>query len=294
VPLTIGLIMHPRGDAQRLEELRSVVARLRADGHIVWPHLTFEPGDAVRLARLAARAGADLVIAAGGDGTVNEVVNGIGRLRRPPRLGILPIGTGNDFALGLGIPQELVEAARVAVSGRPRAIDVARVNDRLFVNVSSGGFGAEATEHTPGEAKRVLGALAYVVAGARELVVLHPVRGRFHVDGRRFFDGEFLLFAVGNGRRTGGGSLLTPRADVGDGLLDLVVVEAMPRLDFLALLPDLRAGTHLESPGVRYTRATSIVVAPRAPLAVNADGEPVRARRYHYTLWPLRLVVMAP
>lgn len=294
MPLTVALIMHPRGDAQRLEELRSVIAELRTDGHIVWPHLTFEPGDAASLARLAARVGADLVIAAGGDGTVNEVVNGIGRLRRRPRLGILPMGTGNDFALGLGIPQDLAEATRVAVGGRPLAIDVARVNERLFVNVSTGGFGAEATEHTPGEAKRMLGALAYVVAGARELVELHPVRARFRVDGRQFYDGEFLLFAIGNGRRTGGGSFLTPRAEFDDGLLDLLVVEAMPRLEFLALLPDLRAGTHLESPGVRYTRATSIVVAPREPLAVNADGEPVRARRYRYSLWPRRIAVMVP
>lgn len=292
--LTIALIMHPRGDAHRLEELRSIVARLRADGHVVWPRLTSGPRDAIRLARGAARAGAGLVIAAGGDGTVNEVVNGICRMRRPPRLGILPIGTGNDFALGLGIPQNFTEATRVAVEGRPLAVDVARVNERLFVNVSTGGFGAEATEHTPDEAKRLLGPLAYLVTGVRELVELRPTRARFSTDGRPYYDGEFLLFAVGNARRTGGGSLLTPRAELRDGQLDLLIVEAMPRLEFLALLPDLRAGTHLGSPGVRYARAASIVVTPSGALAVNADGEPVRASRYRYSICPRRLTVMVP
>jgi diacylglycerol kinase (ATP) len=294
LPLSIALIMHPRGDAHRLQELRSIVARLRADGHVVRPHLTSGAGDATRLAREAARAGVDLVIAAGGDGTVNEVVNGIGRFQRPPRVGILPIGTGNDFALGLGIPQDLVEATRVAVEGRPLAVDVARVNERLFVNVSTGGFGAEATERTPVDAKRLLGPLAYLVSGAKDLVELRPTRARFSTNGRLYYDGEFLLFAVGNARRTGGGSLLTPRAEVGDGQLDLLVVEAMPRLEFLALLPDLRAGTHLGSPDVRYTRAASIVVTPSGALAVNADGEPVQAARYHYSIYPRPLTVMVP
>lgn len=294
MPLTVALIMHARGDSQRLEELRCVIARLRAEGHRVWPHLTFEAGDSTRLARAVARAGADVVIAAGGDGTVNEVVNGLGRLRHPPRLGILPIGTGNDFAMGLGIPHDLESAARIAVDGRPFRVDVARVNDRLFVNVSTGGFGAESTEQTPSETKRLLGPLAYIVTGVREFVELHPTRARFATDGRRYYDGEFLLFAVGNGRRTGGGSLLTPRAELGDGLLDLLVVEAMPRLDFLALLPDLRAGTHLESPGVRYARAASIVVTPSEAISVNADGEPVRAQRFRYTLGPRPLTVMVP
>ncbi|NIR61205.1 MAG: YegS/Rv2252/BmrU family lipid kinase, partial [Gammaproteobacteria bacterium] len=242
--------MYPRGEPERIEELRAVVRRLRAEGHEVTPRLTFEAGDAVHFAREAVRARVDLVIAVGGDGTVNEVVNGLGRARWQPRLGIVPIGTANDFAAGLGLPHAVPEAVRVAVAGRAVAVDVARVNRRLFVNVSTGGFGAEATEHTSLETKRLLGPLAYLVTGVREFVELHPTRGRFTVDGRPFYAGEFLLFAVGNARRTGGGSVLTPRAEFGDGKLDLMVVEAMPRLEFLALLPDLRAGTHLESPGV--------------------------------------------
>lgn len=292
--LKIALIIRPPGDAGRVDELREAVRRLRAAGHAVAPRLTFEAGDAVRFAREAAGARVDLVIAAGGDGTVNEVVNGIGWSRWQPRLGIVPIGTANDFAAGLGIPHDVEGAVRIAVSGRPIAVDVARVNRRLFVNVSTGGFGAEATEHAPLETKRLLGPLAYLVTGVREFVELHPARARFTIGGKRFYEGEFLLYAVGNARRTGGGSLLTPRAEFGDGKLDVMVVEAMPRLEFLALLPDLRAGTHLGSPGVRYAQAPSVVVTAAHELSVNADGEPMRARRFRYTLRPRPLTAMVP
>lgn len=292
--LKISLIVYPRGESERLDELREIVAWLRIEGHAVAPRLTFETGDAMRYARQAARARADLILAAGGDGTVNEVVNGIGRARWQPRLGILPMGTANDFAAGLGIPHDLEEAVRVAVSGRPIAADVASVNRRLFVNVSTGGFGAEATENTPAETKRHLGALAYIITGVREFVELRPTRARFTVGGHRFYEGEFLLFAVGNARLTGGGSLITPRAEIGDGLLDLVVVKAMPRLEFLGLLPNLRAGTHLEHPGVLYAQTPSVVVNAEREISVNADGEPMRDRRFRYGVRPRPVTVMVP
>lgn len=292
--LKISIIMHPRGEPERVEELRQAVARLREEGHRVTPRLTFEAGDATYFAREAARTRADLVIAAGGDGTVNEVVNGVVRSAWQPRLGILPIGTANDFAAGLGLPTELEEAIRVAVGGRPTTVDVARVNKRFFVNVSTGGFGAEATESTSPETKRLLGPLAYLITGVREFVELHPTRARFEADGELLYTGDFLLFAVGNARQTGGGSLLTPRAEFGDGKLDVLVVPAMPRLEFLALLPDLRAGTHLESPDVIYIQTPALTVHATETLSVNADGEPLRARRFRYSLHSRPITVMVP
>lgn len=292
--LNIALIIRPRRDGERMDELRRLVQRWRDEGHTVTPRLTFEAGDAIRFARTAARARSDLVVAAGGDGTINEVVNGIGRGRWRPRLAILPLGTANDFAAGLGIPGDLDEAARIAISGHPIAVDVARVNRRLFVNLSTGGFGAEATEHTSPETKRMLGPLAYLVTGVRDFVELHPTRVRIWAGGRPFYKGDLLLFAVGNARQTGGGTLITPRAEFGDGVLDLVVVKAMPRLEFLGLLPDLRAGTHLESPGVLYTQVPMVVVEAEREISVNADGEPIRSRTFRYSISPRPLQVMAP
>ncbi|HEX7024544.1 MAG TPA: YegS/Rv2252/BmrU family lipid kinase, partial [Gemmatimonadales bacterium] len=155
------MIIRPRGEDPRMEALREAVGRLRAGGHRVWPRLTFERGDARRFAEDAAQARCDVVVAAGGDGTVNEVVNGIVRCRWQPRLGIVPVGTANDFASGLGLPSAVPDAVGVAVQGRPLAVDVARVNRRYFINVSTGGFGAEATAASPTEQKRKLGAFAY-------------------------------------------------------------------------------------------------------------------------------------
>jgi len=290
----IVLIIRPREGMEQVEALREQVERLRRQGHEVRPHLTFEGGDAHRLAASAAREGADLVIAAGGDGTLNEVVNGVMREDWPGRIGLIPLGTANDFAAGMEIPTDLEGAFDVALAGAPRSVDVARVNDRYFVNVSTGGFGATATEETPAESKSLLGPWAYVITGMKKFAELRPSRARFENAGAEAYDGEVMLFAVGNAKRTGGGTLLTPRADVADGELDVVIVPGMARMDFVALLPDLRAGTHLDNPDILYFRTTHLVVKSEAPLSVNADGEPVHGDRFTYEIAPRALVLMAP
>ena len=290
----IVVVVKPGASAEETDQLRACVRRLRAAGHAVRARLTFEEGDGEGFAREAAEAGADLVIAAGGDGTINEVVNGLGPAARRPRFAVVPLGTANDFAVGLGVPADIDGAMSVAVDGRATAIDLPIVNDRWFINVSTGGFGAEATEQAPPESKRLLGGWAYVVTGARQFVDLRPVSGRFEADGQLLTETDFLLFAVGNAKQTGGGSMLTPRAELEDGRLDLLVVRAVPRVDFLSLLPDLRAGTHLESPDILYTQAASFVVSTEETLSVNADGEPFRGTRFEYRLDPERLVVMKP
>jgi len=293
--LRIAVIVRPRGDDPRLTQLRAEVKRLRSLGHRVRPRVSYGAGDAVRLAAAAAAAHSDLVLAAGGDGTVNEVVNGIAASPSwQPRLGIVPVGTANDFAAGLGVPQTVPEAVAVALAGRPIVVDAARVNERFFVNVSTGGFGAEATAGAAPDAKRKLGALAYLLAGAKQFVGLKRRQARFLADGELLHEGEFLMFAVGNARRTGGGTLLTPLARYGDGKLDVVVVPGMSRLDFLALMPDLRAGTHLQSPDVLYVQARRLRVESERPLRVNADGEALRGRTFEYSIAPRPLSVMVP
>lgn len=292
--LEITLIVRPRGDDPRIADLRASLDPLRRAGHRVHARLTNRAGDAERFAREAAEAGCDLVVAAGGDGTINQVVNGIVRCRWQPRLGIVPVGTANDFAAGLGLPDSVRDALEVAVRGRPVAVDVGRINHRHFINVSTGGIGAEATNAAPQEAKRRLGALAYVLSGIKEFVGLRPTRARFTAGDVEVYDGPMLLYAVGNARRTGGGTRLTPRARYGDGKLDLVVVPGLSRLDFLSLLPDLRAGSHIESPDVLYVQAPEFRVEARKEIAVNADGEPRRGRRFHYGIRRRPLSVMVP
>jgi YegS/Rv2252/BmrU family lipid kinase len=290
----IALIIRPPGDEGRVNALQAVVRELRAEGHTVVPRMTFEAGDAQRFATRAARAGCDLVLAAGGDGTINEVVNGLARANPMPRLGIVPFGTANDFATALDLPDDPAEAVRVGVSGKVLEADIARVNRRFFINVSTGGFGAQATEDAPLEAKRKFGPFAYVISGAKKLIEFQPWQGRFVADGKVVHDGDFVFFAVGNSRMTGGGTRIAPRAEFGDGKLDIVLVGGVSRMDFLSLLPDLRAGTHMESPGVLYLRANRFELEGPQDIPVNADGEAMRGRRFRYGLHDRPLEIMVP
>lgn len=288
--MRITIIIHTADEAA-LEALRAWSAERRAEGHQVSPRVTFEPGDAVWMAREACERGCDLLIAAGGDGTLNETVNGLhawlvdsAASGTSPRMAIVPLGTANDFAGMLEIPTEVQAALEVAIRGHDLPVDVGVVDDRCFVNVSTGGFGAEATEETPEEAKRTLGPLAYLVTGVRKFATLEPLTARITSRGQQVADGRFMLFAVGNGRRTGGGNFLTPRAELSDGLLDLLLVEEMSRVEFLRLLPQLRAGDHLAHPRVIYRQLPELVVEADEELSVNVDGEPLSGRRFHYSV----------
>lgn len=285
-------------DGDTLERIRAGIAARRQMGDTVHPRLTFESGDAAWMAREACERGGDLIIAAGGDGTVNEVVNGVhGWVTEakggsdPPTLGIIPLGTGNDLAAALDIPVDVEAAMDVALNGRELPLDIGMVEGRCFVNVSTGGFGAEATEETPAEAKRVFGPVAYFITGVKKFATLDPIAARISSDGHTVAEGHFLLFAVGNSCRTGGGNFLTPLADPSDGLLDLCLVGAMSRGDLLRLLPLLRSGEHLEHPAVIYRQLPSLVVEAEEELSVNADGEPLSGRRFRYSVSPVRITV---
>lgn len=290
--MRIALIAKPR-DESTTSELRAGVEALRSAGHEVAPHLTFDPSDAFRFARDAADGGVDLVIAAGGDGTINDVVNGMHAVAaRMPRLGIVPLGTANDFARGLNLPDEIAEALEVAVNGEAVAIDVASVNGRCFVNVSTGGFGPDITESASSNAKRRFGKLAYFFTAVKKLTKLEPFHAVFETTDRVLYDGPFFFYAVGNARQTGGGTPVTPRADYRDERLDLAIVTGHSRRDFLSLLPDLRAGRHPEDPDVLYLKTSELWVRARDPFAVNADGEPIAGREFWYGVKEKTLTVM--
>jgi diacylglycerol kinase (ATP) len=290
--LRIALIAKPV-DASVIKELRAAVASLRAAGHRVRPRLTFDAGDATRFAHAATRAGADLVIAAGGDGTINDVVNGMFAARASmPRLGIVPLGTANDFAHGLAIPGTIEEAFTVAVSGEAAEIDVASINDRCFVNVSTGGFGPDITDAASAKSKQRFGKLAYLFSALKKIAELEPMHAVFETKDRVVYDGPFFFYAVGNARHTGGGTPVTPHADYNDERLDVVIVTGRKRRDFLTLLPDLRAGRHADDPDVLYFKTGSLRVRATQEFAVNADGEPVTGPEYRYELMDRTITVM--
>jgi lipid kinase YegS len=292
-PVQIALIAKPK-DPAVIKELQRAAKWLRSQGHEVHARLTFDKHDAIRFARLATRKHADLIIAAGGDGTVNEVVNGIARAEAEtkPRLAVVPLGTANDFAKGLQLPNDIDAAIKLAVEGNPVDVDVAQVNQRCFVNVSTGGFGPDITDEASPKAKARFGKMAYLFTAVRKLTQLEPAHATFTTDDGIMYDGPFFFFAVGNARHTGGGTPVTPCADFSDAQLDVALVTGDSKRDFITLLPDLRAGKHTNDPDVLYVKTRKLEVRATADIAVNADGEPLRGKLFDYRMLDLKLRIM--
>ena len=273
----IALIVH--GARAERADVRHLISWVRDKGHLVEPLITYEPGDGTRLAADAARRGVDVVAAAGGDGTVNEVVNGLDGYDVP--LGVIPVGTANDFARQVGIPADADHAMDVILQRKPRRLDTASLNGRRFLNVSTAGVGAQATAETPAEVKESLGPIAYAISGMRKFADLRAQHARFAGDGFSY-EGEFLMFAVGVTRSSGGGTMVTPMASATDGLLDLCIVERMSRGDFARMALLVKRGEHIGQDGVQYVQLKSVAIEAREPIAVNVDGEVSDAKRLVY------------
>ena len=261
-------------------ELRHIVSWVRRRGHAADVRVTWEAGDGIHLTADAADRGTDVVIACGGDGTLNEVVNGLDG--RDVSLGVVPFGTANDFARQTGIPEDADHAMDVILRRKPVRIDTASMNGRRFVNVSTGGVGAEATAETPADFKASLGPLAYAITAVRKLAGDDAARRASFTSAGFSLDTEFLAFAVGSARATGGGTLMTPDASVTDGLLDLCVIESMSRRDFARLAVQVKRGEHLGLPGVHYAQLPWLKVSGTEPLTINLDGESVQAQVCDY------------
>ncbi|WP_081194194.1 lipid kinase YegS [Halomonas sp. BC1] len=287
-------------------ELREAVAAQRKAGVAITVRATWEGGDAADFAADAEALGATHVVACGGDGTVNEVVNGLMRLphdHRPP-LGIVPLGSANDFATSVGLPLEPGPALQAAVSLAAAPIDVIRMTAEAsgeqsvsyYVNMTTGGFGAEITSSTPKTLKRMLGGGAYSLMGALKAWRHRSYRGTLHwADSEQV--ASLLLLALGNGRQSGGGQVLAPRARLDDGRLDVLLVKDFRSvLELPALLGELQ---HFPPDGryVRYFTASQLTVTTRPeddPWPLTLDGEAKRYERFTAEVVPLALKVLLP
>ena len=288
--LTLDLVIH--GSRADNAELREAAEWARTLGHRVRAQVTWEAGDARRFAEVAARRGTDAVLAVGGDGTLNEVLNGVVGTDAP--LGLLPLGTANDFARQIGVPDDPREALALLLSTEPRPIDVGMLNGRAFLNVSSAGIGAETTAETSAGAKGMLGPLAYAITGVKKFAADYEGR-RATFSGPDFSrEVEYLLFAVGNARATGAGTAIAPLAEFDDGLLDLCIVEPVARTAFAGLLLELRRGEHLDRDGVHYVQTPWVKVESETPVSVNVDGEPLSATTLEYAVAHRAVRAFAP
>ena len=289
----IQVILNGKGAAS--PGVRTAIGRIRDEGQPLEVRCTWEGGDATRFAQEAMSGGIDVLVAGGGDGTINEIVNGILSADISPRiaLGVLPLGTANDFARGSGIPLEPYEALKLATAGDPVRIDIPSANGVYFANVASGGFGAEVTVGTAPQLKKALGGGAYALTGIVTAAKMKPYSGRV-VAAHESAEGTFIAMAVGNSRQAGGGFQVTPNAYVDDGLLDVMVLADFQTKDLGLVIQELQDYANTENQFVHYRQVPAFEIEVPGKLPINLDGEPHRWDHIKFKILPKCLPVVLP
>lgn len=288
-PLTL-IILNGKGAAN--EELREAITLLRDEGFPLAVRVTWEHGDGERYVNEAVQAGAATVVAGGGDGTINEIATALAKLDsgERPVLGILPLGTANDFATSVGIPAALEAALRLAIQGKAHAIDLVQVNQqRYFINMATGGFGTRITTETPEKLKSALGGVSYFLHGLMRMDTLKP--DSCEISAPDFhWQGDALVIGIGNGRQAGGGQRLCPAALIDDGLIDLSIVTSQELLP--TLLHSLTRDD--DNPNIVTAKLTSLrIVSPNA-MTFNLDGEPLSGCEFDISVLPGALLCRLP
>lgn len=270
------------------DDLRGAVQTLRESGIALEVRVTWEDGDAERYVAEAIADGVDTVIAAGGDGTLSEVAATLAHRDATadalPSLGLVPLGTANDFATAAGIPDGPLAALQLVCEVAAAPLDLLRIDaddgTHWCANLASGGFGTEVTVETDEGLKKMLGGLAYLITGIARLGRIDPLQARLR--GPDFaWEGDLIALGIGNGRQAGGGQALCPDALVDDGQLDLTIVPDLSG-DVAATVGTLiKEGKHaaLDRVATRV-RLPWVELASDEPLTLNLDGEPVASRRF--------------
>ena len=294
------------GSAERVEQLRALIETddsfelCKSEG----------PGHVGELAGNAVRDGRRVVVAAGGDGTISEVVGGLMDAREAepgremPHLLVIPMGTGNDFRRTFDLPEELEESVRLFEAGRTKPLDVMRwrlepadggeARTGWSVNVVAGGFAAKLTEVLTPEMKKTWGPLAYARAALSSAEVLDPHATTISIDGGPAQTIDAVNLVVANARFAGGGIEVAPHADPTDGRLDFVAIKPGNFLEYVGVTKDLIAGEVDENDHAYRVSCRSITVEGRPPLPFNVDGDPVGEGRLSVEVVPNALRVLVP
>ncbi|HEX6898543.1 MAG TPA: diacylglycerol kinase family protein [Thermoanaerobaculia bacterium] len=255
-------------------------------------------GDARRIAAEALESGAGLIVAAGGDGTLNEVLNGLAADFGRARLGLLPLGTGNDFARSINVPADLDGSLAVLAEGRVKPLDVALArfgdHERYFINMSAGGFSSMVSEKAH-EAKDRWGPLAYMRAAIGTLPDLQGFKSVFTVNGVERLEMETYNIIVSNGRFVAAGIPVAPHSRLDDGLLDVMIVPTVTGTQIAVLVPQVLLGRHLDSDLLHFRKATRLEIVSDPPMTFNVDGEVIGDCPVTFEVLPRALeVVVGP
>ncbi len=279
-----------RPELERLLEAAS--ARQPSEDRLEWEiRQTTAPGSASEIAARSAAEGADIVAAAGGDGTLNEVLNGL--MGSQVKLALLPFGTGNDFSRTVGLYGSLPRAVDTLFNGRPARIDVGRMAERCFLNVAGCGFDAIVAERANHGPRWLTGSPAYVFAVLRTLASFRAAEFCLTVDGVQRVQ-RAMMCSVANARTYGGGMRIAPTAQLDDGLFDLCILAEAGTLEFVRAFPRVFQGTHTTHPKITMLQARHVRIesAPALPLLI--DGEVIGTTPAEFTLLPSAIEFLFP
>lgn len=255
------------------KRLADILITLERAGYEASAFGTQKKEDGTKEAERACQKGFDLIVAAGGDGTVYEVINGISKQEKRPTLGILPFGTSNDFARAIGITKEnFTQALQVLEKGISTNVDVGKMNQKYFINIAGGGSLTELTYEVPSKLKTVFGQLAYYFKGVEKMTQFKPYMVQATVDGVQIKE-EIMLFLVSNTNVVGGFDKLAPFADYTDGAFDVLFLKKCNVAELGRVMTRLLNGEHIHDPKVMHFRAKTLDIIPSKAVQINLDGE---------------------
>ena len=283
-------VLNPEAGHGRGRKIAPQLAKaFRAVGLRIEVLVTPGPSEAARLAAEAADDGYATVIAVGGDGTANEVANGL--IGTTTALALYPVGTGNDLARSLGYPRRLRDVPAFVAGARRRVIDVGELNGRVFVNSAGVGIDGVVAEGVRGSTRLVGPALGYFAGALGAIVAYRAMPMRITIDGESR-EGPHLVVIASNGRYFGGGMQPAPRSVLDDGWLDITVAGDLGRLETLGALVRLYRGTHVNGTTIQGLRARSLAISLDRPAAIEVDGEIMRSADVAIRVRPGALAVL--
>lgn len=268
------LIYNPTSGREEMKKrLADILQRLDQGGIEASCHATTGEGDATREAEIAIERGYDMIIAAGGDGTLYEVINGMAERENRPPLGVFPLGTTNDFARALGIPRQWEDYVDLVIQQQTRPLDLGKANDRYFINIAGGGSLTELTYEVPSRLKTMIGQLAYYMKGIEKMASLSPQELIIRANGQEEIHDEFMLFLIANTNSVGGFEKLAPGATIDDGLFDVIGVRKCNLADMIRLVTLALRGEHLNDKKVVHFQTDHMEVTSPGYVQLNLDGE---------------------
>lgn len=267
------IIYNPTAGKEAVKkELPIILETLELAGYEASAHATKCEGDATEAAKLAVERRFDLIVVAGGDGTINEVVHGLAEQAYRPQLGIIPGGTTNDFARALHIPRDIKSAIDIVVNGHKMLLDIGKVNEQYFINIAGGGQLTELTYDVPIKLKTMLGQLAYYMKGLEILPSLKPAHARIEYDDG-VIEEDIMLFLLSNSNSVGGFEKLVPDAKLNDGYFDLLILKKINLAEFIHVASLALRGVHLDNDNIIYVKSKKVKVIPSEKMMLNLDGE---------------------